>query len=471
MDQIPQSVEPEPPIQAPPVDPNSYVEGYVPPPTSGDEMPPPGGGGSSKRLLIIGLAGFIVIAIIIGLILFFINKGTQPKPIMLVYWGLWENEAVMQTVIDEYQQSHPNVTIQYSDQSPIEYRQRLQAAIARGEGPDIFRFHNTWVPMMVNDLARAPASIVSPDEFKKTYYPVMANDLTIQGSIVGVPLMVDGLMLYYNKTLLSEAGVAVPSTWEEFESSAQRLTVKDENGAIILSGAAIGTADNIEHFSDILGLTLQQNNADFSDLKGPAAIQTLTYYTLFALPPNNIWDMNQDNSIVAFAGGRVAMIFAPSWQVFTLQAMNPDLNFGAAPVPQLTGAAPVSWASYWAEGVSSKSQNPQAAFEFLQYLSSKDTVTKLYTEVSKTRAFGSAYARTDLAPELSTHEFLGPIVQQAPNMRSWYLASRTRDNGINDEIIGYFRNAVNAVYQGSSPLGALETASKGVTDVLTNYGL
>ena len=51
------------------------------------------------------------------------------------------------------------------------------------------------------------------------------------------------------------------------------------------------------------------------------------------------------------------------------------------------------------------------------------------------------------------------------------MASRTHDNGINDKIISYFKDGVNAVYQGSSPEGALETTSRGVADILIEYNL
>jgi hypothetical protein len=70
---------------------------------------------------------------------------------------------------------------------------------------------------------------------------------------------------------------------------------------------------------------------------------------------------------------------------------------------------------------------------------------------------------------LAEVEYVGPVANQAGFMRSWYLASRTQDNGINDKIIGYMKDAVNSVLMGSSPRGALETASNGVSQVLTEY--
>src|SRR3989344_4829799 len=126
---------------------------------------------------------------------------------------------------------------------------------------------------------------------------------------------------------------------------------------------------------------------------------------------------------------------------------------------------------YWVEGVSSGSKYQAEAVEFITYLSSRDVMTKLFAESSKTRLFGNPYSRTDLADEMRKHNFLVPIVDSAPPMYSWYVSSRTQDEGINDRIIAYFRNALNAIYQGSSPEGELQTVSAGVTQVMSDYSL
>ena len=100
-------------------------------------------------------------------------------------------------------------------------------------------------------------------------------------------------------------------------------------------------------------------------------------------------------------------------------------------------------------------------------------MSKLYTETSKleSRTFGEPYARTDLHDQLTSSEYLAPIADQAPFMKSWYMASRTQDNGINDKIISYLTDAVNAVNQGSSPAGAWETAQQGIQQVLVEYSV
>ena len=84
------------------------------------------------------------------------------------------------------------------------------------------------------------------------------------------------------------------------------------------------------------------------------------------------------NSIIAFAQEKVAMIFAPSWQVLTIKTINPELKLKVVPVPSVPGSSPVSLASYWVEGVSRYSKNQTEAWKFIRYLVEKDTLTKLH---------------------------------------------------------------------------------------------
>jgi len=133
----------------------------------------------------------------------------------------------------------------------------------------------------------------------------------------------------------------------------------------------------------------------------------------------------------------------------------------------------VAYATYWVQGVSNKGKNKTAAWEFLKFISSKDSLSKLYANASRQRKFGEAYPRVDMASLLTDHPILGSIIAQAPNARSWYLQSRTFDGptGINSLINKYFEDAVNAVNARSTAVNVLPTVAQGVLQVLKQYGI
>jgi len=422
----------------------------------------------------------LVIGFFVARFIFQLNKKSQA--VELTYWGLWESESVIKPLIDEYQSTHPKVKINYIFQSPREYRERLQTALSMSKGPDIFRLHNSWIPMFKNDLSPIPPTVYSASEFESVFYPTVKSDLRLSGNYVAIPLEIDGLAMFINDELLDKSGQSVPATWEDLRTAAKSLSVCDsEDGTcssgdrILISGAALGTADNVDHWQDILAILMLQNNVNLSaPAEGPAE-DALSFYTVFTRS-DRIWDSTLPPSTRSFAAGKLAIYFAPSWRVFDLQAINPQLKFSVHPLPQLPldsarGEKPVTWASYWVEGVNKKSLNSAAAWEFLKFLSSKESLAKLYQQaVISGRSFGEPYSRKDMT---DSSQFVQPYLSQAPNARSWYMASDTFDGptGINTRLSAHFAAAVNSVNQGRSPAEAVKTLSAGINQVLSQYGL
>lgn len=394
------------------------------------------------------------------------------KQTTLIYWGLWEPTEVMEQVIAEFESAHPEYKIDYRKQSHKDYRERLQTAIASGNGPDLFRFHASWVPMLQDELTSVPTNVISPSDFQKNYYPVAKEQLTLDNKIVGVPLMYDGLSLYYNKEMLQAANVEPPKTWAELKALADSLTVPSNKaergrGTLQRAGLAIGNATNVEHFSDIFGLLVLQNGGDLAEPNSTEVRDALLFYTNF-VKEDKVWSDAMPSSTVAFARGDVAMMFAPSWRALDIKAMNPDLDFGVAPLPQLSDER-LTWASYWAEGVNAKSKNQAGAWTFLQFLSQAENLEKFYSAASQARAFGEPFPRTDMASALSTDPILGALLSDAPAAKSWYLNSFTHDNGLNDQLIKYYGDAINATLDGTTIEEVLEKLDAGVTQVLRQY--
>lgn len=405
--------------------------------------------------------------------------GKREQPVTIKYWGLWEPKSIMDQVFAKYTTTHPNVKIEYELQTPRDYRERLQARIAEGTGPDIFRFHNTWVPMLKNELAQIPNSVIDGQTFKNTYYQVAVKDLTGPAGLWGIPLEFDGLGLYYNEDLLKAAGFTqLPTNWDELRTMAATLTVRDETGKIQTSGVALGAADNIDHFSDILAVMMVQNGVDLTKIitgeekKDKLATDALDFYTVFAKGDTRVWDETQESSTLAFAAGRLAFYFGPSWRAFEIKQANPALNFKITPIPQLPGRdRRFDWASYWVEGVSVKSKNQNIAFDILKFLTQPDTLQTFYTEAAKLRLFGEPYPRVDLAEGISADPFVGAYIQSAPGGFSFPAATFTFDNGLNDRIVNFFKDAVNSVNSGVDTKTALETLTKGINQVFSQFGV
>jgi len=467
----------EPFVQAPSIETSSVIvqEPLAQEPPA--HIPPklPGGNAVSllKKIVKVGIGLVVVLLVLTFLFTVILPKffGNSNGKVTLTYWGLWEDSKTMQSLISGFERENPNITVAYSQQDIKQYRERVLTRIADGNGPDIFRFHNSWYPMYASVLLPLPTDTITPVDFKKTFYPVVQKDLIKNGAIYGIPLEIDTLALYINSQLFQAAGLQPPTNWNDFISDARAMTVKDANGKIKTAGAAMGTYDNITHAPDILSLLFLQNGVDLSNMQSSPdrAANALDFYTAFATDQNNVWDNTLDPSLLAFSKGNLAMYFGYSWDYFTIKQDNPNLTFQIAPVPQLPNQD-VNLASYWVEGVSVKSKHQKEALLFMKYLAQKSTEESLYAEQAKTRTFGEPYARVDLGGTLKTNPVLAPFVDEAPSAFSSPFVDSTYDNGLNQELNTYLGNAVNSVLNGNSPQTALGTLSQGATQVFQKYG-
>ena len=392
----------------------------------------------------------------------------------IVWWGFWSESAVL-PLIDEYLEENPNVEITYISQSSRDYRERLTNSLARGDGPDIFGFHNSWVPMFKNELDSLPANEMNSKEFSTTYYRVILSDLNTAEGIVGIPLGYDALTLYINEDIFAAAGKAPPVTWDEFQSTAKELTARSDK-IIIQSGAAIGRTENVDHWQEILALMMLQNGVDMANPQGQLANDAVNFFTSFA-GEDGVWDEILPPSTVAFANGKTAMYFGPAWRADEINKMNPNLRFKTALLPQLRKDDPaepdVSYATYWVEGVWKRSANKKEAWEFLKFLSAKESLERLYDNQSLTSLGGEPYPRVDMSGLLKDDKVAGSVLALAPSAKSWYLADATNDGptGINSQLAEVYKVAIDNVVAGRLASRELETVAAEVRKILSQFGI
>ena len=465
-----------PQVSQAPESPQSFQPEYLATPApAGAELPGNNASSQFPLMKIVKLLIGILVVIFIAIIIFMVvipsfTKKTNQK-VTLTYWGLWEDSRIMQSIISDFQKQNPNITITYLKQDIKQYRESLTTRINNGNGPDIFRFHNSWYPMFSTILLPLPSDTISKTDFSQWFYPVAQKDLIKNGAIYGIPLHIDTLALYINSDLFKSAGLKVPTDWNNFINDAKMLTVKNAEGKIQTAGAALGAFDNVNHSPDILSLLFLQNGVDINNISSSSqkVIDALNFYTSFALGSDAVWDNTLDSSLLAFSRGNLAMFFGYSWDYFAVKAINPNLNFEIAPVPQLPNSN-VTFASYWVEGVSVKSKHQKEALLFMKFLADKSTQEKLYSEQARTRVFGELYARKDLADKLKENTLVNPFIQQAKTASSSFFVDGTNDNGLNYQMNTYLGNAVNSILNNISAQTAVDTLSQGVSKVLKQYG-
>ncbi len=418
-----------------------------------------------KKILAIPL--LLVFILIAGFGCKTVDKTTQKAtlPITITYWRVFDDSDAFSEIIGKYKVLHPNINIEYRKLRYEEYENELLNAWAEDRGPDIFSIQSTWLKKYQNKISPLPAEItmaymvetgtikkeivpqmktvksLSVRDLKNNFADVVATDVIFEdGQIYGLPLSIDTLALYYNRDLFNSAGITeAPKYWnKEFQQDVKKLTKQDPKKGIIQSGIALGTATNIERYSDILSVLMMQNGAVMTSgnlvtfQTTPPTIKTiynpgleaLRFYSDFANPLKEVYSWNKDfpSALSSFTSGNLAMFFGYSFNIEQIKAQAPTLNFGIAKLPQIEGnPMEINFANYWVESVSKKSLHPNEAWDFVQFVT-KEENAKLY--LAKTK---KPTALKSLIASQKNLEDLGIFAEQVLSAKSWYHGKSVSD--------------------------------------------
>lgn len=383
---------------------------------------------------IVFLSVFAVLALA-GLLLFATFKGFGgAKPVgAILIWGTLPYSA-MQTSIEELRRTHQEFTsITYVERPKGSFDADLSDALASGSGPDLIITDQERLRSEESKLTVIPFSSIPERTFRDTYLPISESYLT-SGGTYGIPLAVDPLVLYYNRDLLSSAGIAQPpASWEAVVGMAPTLTVRSSVGSVSKSTIALGTYGNIPDARALLSLLLLQSGSTITEagtggglrsalLSGATAAggtpgdSALTFYTQFADPAKIVytWNRSLGDAMQSFIAGDTALYVGYASEHALIKASNPNLDFDIAAVPQpATSATRTNYALVYAFAIPKASKNPVGAYRTASALASRTQAP--FT----TQALGVAPAiRVLLTP--STSDANAPVIySQALIAKAW----------------------------------------------------
>ncbi len=393
-------------------------------------------------------------------------------PVKLVFWTVHDTREAYNEIINDYRALHPNVSIEFKQLKPEEYKDELIKSFALDQGPDIFSLHNTWVNEYLNLLEPMPASVNLPFKIvtgtvkqeeriviqqQKMYTPKQIETMfgdTVSRDVVwryndgtendpkwnyrvfGLPLSLDTLALYYNKDILNNAKIPLPAQyWTELESQIEKIRRVDNNNNILLAGIPLGTSTNIERSFDILSLLMMQLKAEMVDEAGNVnfhriprelagqpeitkapAINALEFYASFADPilKSYTWNNKMDNSLKAFIDGKSAYFLGYAYHRPIIVSQAPKLNFDIAPMLQVQGYEELNYANYWVHSVSNKSKNKNYAWDFIRFMTEQKQAEKYLEKTQKPTALRSLYDKQ------LENDAVAVFVEQTLTAKSWY---------------------------------------------------
>ncbi len=156
-------------------------------------------------------------------------SSSGPVKLTMWWWGDQEAAGMKNFVADsvqKYEAAHPNITIDTVLQSTDNLMPNFAAAAKAKQGPDIeYRWGGIWNLQDAWDGNLAPVSDYIPQDELAHY--LNASEDTSGGKVWTAPWYVQpSFPVLYRKDILKNAGVAVPTNWDEFLAACDTLNSK-----------------------------------------------------------------------------------------------------------------------------------------------------------------------------------------------------------------------------------------------------
>jgi len=333
----------------------------------------------------------IIIFVLLALFAVFIfatistNRTTSIGNIVL--WGTLP-EDMMETLIRDYGRENPDVKgLSYVEFPEESISASLVEAIASNRGPDLVLLPTREALSESDKLIPISYNSISRRTFQDSFIEASEVLLTEEG-LIGVPFYIDPLVLFWNRSLFSVAGIPrAPRYWDEITDIAPRLSRSNQSGTLEQSAVALGEWQNVGSAKEVLlSLIVGLGNpviainargeyeATFSNrdnLPTAPAESAVRFFTDFADPVKTVysWNRSQPHSRDAFLSGTLAIYFGRASEVISIRAGNPNLNFDISAFPEVRGGIPAVPAHLYALVVPRGSQNPQGALQVANILS------------------------------------------------------------------------------------------------------
>jgi len=425
------------------------------------------------------LFGIFGIGALIGLFVFatYTNTNSSSTNVIgtVVIWGTLPSAGMEATLAVAAQADQTMKGVSYVQVDPAKLPTDLATAIATGNAPDLILASQEQLQALAKFITPVPFAMLSSSTFANAFVEE-GGIFTVPGGAgyYGIPFLVDPLVLFSNRSILSSAGIArPPATWEALTGLVPGIAVLTPSKQITRGLIALGTYSNVRNARGILSsLFLQQGIpvsaysasgnlvADFgvgggSDRSnGPAVV---SFYTQFADPSkvSYTWNASLPDSQQAFLSGDLALYLGYASEARYLRSANPNLDFIVSPLPQpATATVKSAYGLIYAFLAPRGAKNPAGAYQAAVLL------TNSAEQIAAASATGLAPATLTQLATAPADPIAAVAYAEALYAEGWLSPVPASTDAVFSSMIG------NVISGRSNPESALSSAQSSMSSLL-----
>jgi multiple sugar transport system substrate-binding protein len=387
-------------------------------------------------------------------------------------------QAWFKKEVDAFNSSQDKVKVDYQVVPADTWAQKLKAAQAAGNAPDVATTNYGNVAPAAAGGQLAQLDDLLPKSAFDDIKDNVKSFVTIDGKHFAYPMLVEpSTVLYYRTDLVAAAGLdpkTPPKTWDELIQWSQKLTSGKVKGMTIASTAAdLGWSSWGLQYNACGHLPIADDwsKANATD---PCYEKLLNFYkTLYqsGYMPKTPKVGYADGS--PYGQGEVAMMAGGSWVVGQLKQSFPAMiaKTAVAPFPSVDGDMTKTTATLggWTLTVDAKSKAKQGAAQFIQWLLAGDPA--IMADFFKASGFSKYTVRTSVDQALAGN----PDATSDPFMK--VISDQVVPNGKQEpaypwDIALAMGTAIESAMKGTASVqDALKKADSQINDVIKKQSL
>ncbi|MGY1616968.1 extracellular solute-binding protein [Geodermatophilus sp. SYSU D00691] len=253
---------------------------------------------------------------------------------------LWLNgtdtpQELRDYLVETFEAQNEGATLVIEEQDWSGLVPRLQTALAsEDQTPDLVEIGNTQSPTFTYAGAFADITDMVEDLGGDDLLPGFLEAGTADDAVYAVPYYSGARAVFYRKDIFQQAGVAVPTTMQEFRDAAVALQQANPTGAATFSGFWFPGQDWYNGIAWVYSaggdLAVQEGDQWVGNLSSPESMEGLAQVQdLFTNATSAPRDADSNEPWVPFNNGEAAMFSAPTWARWSIDL--PQCNKGVDP--------------------------------------------------------------------------------------------------------------------------------------------
>ena len=210
----------------------------------------------------------------------------------------------------------------------------VNTRVANGEAPDLLNI-DVFADYQADGLLLPASEWVSEATYAKFFDSFLAESV-VDGTVWAVPDLASARALYYNADMLAEAGVEVPTTWDELTAVCEAL--KEKFPEVYPWGVDMTTDEGQACFAYYAwnnggGFTDAEGNWTLDSAANVEAVEYIVGLINAGLTNADPTTETRYDLQEMFANGQVAMMIGPNQISKYCESVENPINYGVASLP------------------------------------------------------------------------------------------------------------------------------------------